>query len=63
MSAFTRAAVEYLTSQQLGRLATVNGTGEPRVVPVSFQINAELNTIDIGGHNPGPSDPSSRAVD
>ena len=35
----------------MGRLATVNAAGEPHVVPVGFRHNAELDTIDIGGHN------------
>ncbi len=51
MSPFTFAEIEYLQSQQLGRLATVNGECEPHVVPTSFCYNAELGTIDIGGHN------------
>jgi pyridoxamine 5'-phosphate oxidase family protein len=51
MSAFTSAEIEYLHSQQLGRLATVNGEGEPHVVPTGFRYNAELDTIYIGGHN------------
>ena len=51
MSAFTRAEIEYLQGQQLGRLATVNESGEPHVVPTSFRYNPELDTIDIGGHN------------
>jgi pyridoxamine 5'-phosphate oxidase family protein len=51
MSNFTPAEIEYLKSQRLGRLATVNSKGEPHVVPVSFRHNAELDTIDIGGHN------------
>lgn len=55
MSAFTRAEIEYLASQQLGRLATVDGAGEPHVVPVGFRYNPELDTIDIGGHNLGKS--------
>ncbi len=55
MSAFTRAEIEYLQGQQLGRLATVNGSGEPHVVPTSFRYNAALDTIDIGGHNLGKS--------
>ncbi len=50
MSAFTRAEREYLQGQQLVRLATVNESGEPHVVPTSFRYNAELDTIDIGGH-------------
>lgn len=55
MSAFTAAEIEYLSSQQLGRLATVNEAGEPHVVPTGFRYNAELDTIDIGGHNIGKS--------
>ncbi len=51
MSNFTPAEIEYLKSQRLGRLATVNSKGEPHVVPVGFRYNAELDTIDIGGHN------------
>jgi pyridoxamine 5'-phosphate oxidase family protein len=55
MSAFTPAEIQYLQGQQLGRLATVNESGEPHVVPVGFRHNAELDTIDIGGHNLGKS--------
>ena len=55
MSHFTPAEIEYLKSQRLGRLATVNSKGEPHVVPVSFRYNAELDTIDIGGRNMAPS--------
>jgi pyridoxamine 5'-phosphate oxidase family protein len=55
MSAFTPAEIEYLQGQRLGRLATVSASGEPRVVPTSFRYNAELHTIDIGGHNLGKS--------
>ena len=51
MNAFTSAEIEYLRNQRLGRLATVNGEGEPHVVPTGFRYNAELDTIDIGGHN------------
>ncbi len=55
MSAFTPAEIEYLQGQQLGRLATANASGEPHVVPTSFRYNAELDTIDSGGHNLGKS--------
>ncbi len=51
MSVFTHKEIEYLRDRQLGRLATVNAAGEPHVVPVGFRHNAELDTIDIGGHN------------
>jgi pyridoxamine 5'-phosphate oxidase family protein len=50
MSAFTSAEVGYLNGQQLGRLATAGADGRPHVVPVAFQCNTELGTIDIGGH-------------
>ena len=51
MSKFTPAEIEYLQSQRLGRLATVNEKGDLHVVPVGFRYNAALDTIDIGGHN------------
>lgn len=51
MSNFTTQEIEYLTGQRLGRLATLSASGEPHVVPVGFRYNAELDTIDIGGHN------------
>ena len=51
MTAFTPGEIEFLGSQQLGRLATVNAAGEPHVVPIAFRYNPELDTIDIGGHN------------
>jgi len=51
MSNFTEKEIEYLQGQRLGRLATVNETGEPHVVPTSFRHNTELDTIDIGGLN------------
>lgn len=55
MSVSTPAEIEYLRSQRLGRLATVNAAGEPHVVPVAFRYNAELDTIDIGGQTLGRS--------
>jgi pyridoxamine 5'-phosphate oxidase family protein len=36
---------------RLGRLATVDAHGQPHVVPVGWSYNAELDTIDIGGHD------------
>ena len=51
MSKFTPAEIEYLNSQRLGRLATVNASCDPHVMPVGFRYNPELDTIDIGGHN------------
>src|SRR5258708_19440924 len=51
MSNFTPAEIEYLNSQRLGRLATVNSEGEPHVVPVGFRYNPALDTIGIRGLN------------
>ena len=53
MSKFTDIELEYLQTQRLGRLATVNKNGEPQIAPVTFRYNAELDTIDIGGLNMG----------
>ncbi|HLZ23331.1 MAG TPA: PPOX class F420-dependent oxidoreductase [Ktedonobacterales bacterium] len=50
MGSFTDAAITYLQSQRLGRLATVGPDGQPHVVPVGFRYNPKLDTIDIGGH-------------
>jgi pyridoxamine 5'-phosphate oxidase family protein len=51
MSVFTDEEIEYLKNQLLGRLATGGPDGQPHVVPVSFRYNAELDTIDVGGHD------------
>jgi pyridoxamine 5'-phosphate oxidase family protein len=48
---FTEIEVDYLTSQRLGRLATVQPDGTLQVNPVGFHYNADLATIDIGGYN------------
>jgi PPOX class F420-dependent enzyme/OxyR family protein len=40
-----------MKEQRLGRLATVDAEGRPHVVPVGFRYNAELDSVDIGGHN------------
>jgi pyridoxamine 5'-phosphate oxidase family protein len=48
-AAFTQGQLEYLKSQRLGRLATVDAGGQPHVMPVTFRHNPETGTIDIGG--------------
>jgi pyridoxamine 5'-phosphate oxidase family protein len=48
---FTAAETDYLNSQDLGRLATVQPDGTPQVNPVGFHYNEELTTIDISGYN------------
>ncbi len=50
MSVFTSKEIEYLQSQRLGRLATVNARGKPQNAPVGFHYNPELDVIEIGGH-------------
>jgi pyridoxamine 5'-phosphate oxidase family protein len=50
MSVFTEKEIEYLGTQRLGRLATIDSAGNPHVVPVGFRYNPETDTIDIGGH-------------
>jgi pyridoxamine 5'-phosphate oxidase family protein len=47
----TAAHIEYLASQLLGRLATAGTDHKPHVVPTSFSYNAELGTVDVGGHH------------
>lgn len=51
MNHFTDEEILYLREQRLGRLATVGPDGQPHVVPVGFRLNADLGTIDIGGHD------------
>lgn len=55
MSRFTQAEIEYLQSQRLGRLATVNERGDLHVVPVGYRYNPDHDTIDIGGHDIVPT--------
>jgi pyridoxamine 5'-phosphate oxidase family protein len=52
---FTDKELAYLASQLLGRLATVAPDGTVQASPTGFRYNAELGTIDIGGHNMGKS--------
>jgi len=51
MSVFTDKEIEYLLSQRLGRLATINPEGKPQIAPVGFRYNPELDVIDIGGRS------------
>ncbi|MGC9671256.1 PPOX class F420-dependent oxidoreductase [Planosporangium sp. 12N6] len=50
---FTEAELAYLSTQRLGRLATVDPDGEPQNNPVGFRYNPETGTIDIGGYTMG----------
>jgi pyridoxamine 5'-phosphate oxidase family protein len=49
MSVFTPTEIEYLTSQTLGRIATVGPDGQPHVTPVTYFYNASEDTLDVGG--------------
>jgi pyridoxamine 5'-phosphate oxidase family protein len=51
MTELSAAQVEYLAGQRLGRIATAGVNGKPHVVPTSFRYNADLGTIDVGGHH------------
>lgn len=51
-SAFSQAELDFLDDgPKLGRLATVDPAGAPHVVPVGWNYNPELDTIDIGGRD------------
>lgn len=50
MGVFTQKEAEYLKKQRLGRLATVDATGEPHVVPVGFRFDPEIGVVEISGY-------------
>jgi pyridoxamine 5'-phosphate oxidase family protein len=49
MSIYTPAELEYLQSQRIGRVATVNPAGNPHVVPLRFKYNPDADAIDLVG--------------
>jgi pyridoxamine 5'-phosphate oxidase family protein len=51
MTELTEPQIAYLASQRLGRIATAGADGKPHVVPTSYRFNAELGTVDVGGHH------------
>ena len=51
MSVFSDAELAYLAQGKLGRLATIDATGMPHVVPLGWRYNPELDVIDIGGRD------------
>jgi pyridoxamine 5'-phosphate oxidase family protein len=63
MTIFTDKEIAYLTSQQIGRLATVQPGGAPQVNPVGYVYNAELETIDIDGFGMSTSQKFRNAAD
>jgi pyridoxamine 5'-phosphate oxidase family protein len=50
VSKFSEQELAYLARGRLGRLATIDAEG-PHVVPLGWNYNAELDTIDIGGRD------------
>ncbi|MFJ8026197.1 PPOX class F420-dependent oxidoreductase [Streptomyces sp. NPDC096311] len=54
MAEFTDAQRAYLSSQRLGRLATVDPKGQPQNNPVMYVFQPD-GTLLIGGHNMGGS--------
>jgi pyridoxamine 5'-phosphate oxidase family protein len=46
---FSDLEVAYLNDQPLGRLATVQRTGQPQASPVAFSWNGALSVIEIAG--------------
>ena len=48
-SVFTAVELEYLATQRLGRLATVQANGTLQNSPVGFTVNTAEGTIDIDG--------------
>lgn len=52
MGTFTPAQRAYLTSQKLGRLATVAPDGQPQNNPVTYVVRAD-DSVDIGGYRMG----------
>lgn len=48
MRAFTQAEIEYLTTQPLGRIATVGADGAPHVMPVGVFYDPEVGGLAVG---------------
>lgn len=48
---FTRAELDYLATQRLARLATVDDDGAPQNNPVGFFVEAETGDILVGGRD------------
>jgi pyridoxamine 5'-phosphate oxidase family protein len=46
---FTETERRYLVTQVLSRLATIGPTGAPHNHPVTYRLNEDTETIDIGG--------------
>jgi pyridoxamine 5'-phosphate oxidase family protein len=49
MATFTQAEIQYLSTQPLGRIATVGPDGRPHVMPVGVFYEPETQAVVIGG--------------
>lgn len=49
----TAREVAYLNSQRLGRIATVDPRGRPRLVATGFNVHPSRGTIELGGFDLG----------
>lgn len=45
----TEREITYLTGQRLGRIATVDPQGRPRLVATGFNVHPARGTIELGG--------------
>jgi pyridoxamine 5'-phosphate oxidase family protein len=52
---FTRAELDYLSTQRIGRLATVSPDGQVQNNPTNFFLDAGTGTVVIGGGALGES--------
>jgi pyridoxamine 5'-phosphate oxidase family protein len=48
---FTDKEIAYLSSQRLGRLATVTARNQAHVVPTGFRVADDGQAIEVSGHN------------
>lgn len=51
MSVFSDDELAYLGERKLGRLATIDPSGLPHVVPLDWTYNSAADTIDVGGRD------------
>ncbi|MGH3673954.1 MAG: PPOX class F420-dependent oxidoreductase [Pseudonocardiaceae bacterium] len=50
---FTDDELSYLQAQRMARLATIGPGGGPQIRPVVFELNLDLDAIEIGGWDMG----------
>ena len=59
MSVFSEKQLNYLASQRLGRLATIDADGLPHVVPLGWSYNPALDTVPTSAAATSPGRRSS----